>query len=73
MNKLLIGPLIAYLAKLRFPTLFGIAATLFILDLLIPDVIPFADEVLLALGTALLGSWKKRKDTDSPSDAPSRS
>jgi hypothetical protein len=69
MYKLLVGPLIVYLAKLRFPTLFGITAVLFVLDFFIPDAIPFADETLLALGAALLGSWKKQKNTDSPSDA----
>ena len=62
MLKLLLSPLIAYLAGLRFPVLFGIAAVLFIVDFLIPDVIPFVDEILLGLGAALLGSWKKKKD-----------
>ena len=28
---------------------------------MIPDVIPFADELLLGLGTLLLGSLRKRK------------
>ena len=69
MIRLLIGPLIAYLARLRFPTLFGVTAVLFVLDFFIPDAIPFADETLLALGAALLGSWKKRKNKDSPNEA----
>ena len=60
MFKLLIGPLVAYLATLRFPVLFAIAAALFIVDFLIPDAIPFVDEILLGLGAALLGNWKKR-------------
>lgn len=68
MIKLLIGPLIAYLAKLRFPTLFMVTAVLFVLDFFIPDAIPFADEALLALGTALLGSLKKRKYKDLPDE-----
>ena len=68
MIKLLIGPLIAYLARLRFPSLFLVTAVLFVLDFFIPDAIPFADEALLALGTALLGSWKKRKCKDSPNE-----
>jgi hypothetical protein len=69
MIKLLIGPLIAYLTRLRFPTLFGVTAVLFVLDLFIPDAIPFADETLLALGAALLGSWKNGKNKDSPNEA----
>ena len=61
MYKLLIGPSIAYLTKLRFPALFAITAVLFILDIFIPNVIPFVDEILLGLGAALLGHWKMRK------------
>jgi len=68
MFKLIIAPLIAYLARLRFPVLFAIAAVLFILDFVIPDAIPFVDEILLGLGAALLGNWKKRKDPNPPND-----
>jgi hypothetical protein len=60
MYKFLIAPLIAYLATLRFPVLFALTVTLLILDLLIPDIIPFADEILLGLGATLLGNWRKR-------------
>ena len=62
MYKLIIAPLIAYLAKLRFPALFAITAVLFILDFFIPDVIPFIDAIMLAVSAALLGRWKKRKE-----------
>jgi hypothetical protein len=58
MFKLIIVPLIAYLTRLRFPALFAMSAVLFILDFVIPDAIPFVDEILLGLGAALLGSWK---------------
>ena len=50
-----------YAAGLRFPTLFMVTAALFVIDLIVPDVIPFVDEVLLALGTLLLASLRKRK------------
>ena len=68
MHKLIIAPFIAYLTRLRFPVLFGITAVLFVLDSFIPDMIPFVDEILLGLGAALLGSWKKRKDPNPPND-----
>lgn len=68
MRKLIIAPLIAYLTRLRFPVLFGITAELFVLDFFIPDAIPFVDEILLGLGAALLGSWKKRKEPGSVGD-----
>ena len=48
-----------FAAGLRFPTLFFLTATLFLVDLCVPDVIPVADELLLALGTLLLGSLRK--------------
>lgn len=62
-RPLLIGWLVSRLAQLRFPRLFAISATLFALDLIVPDLIPFADELLLGLGTALLGSWRSRKQS----------
>ena len=48
-----------FAAGLRFPTLFAVTATLFVLDLLVPDLIPFVDEILLALGTLLLAALRK--------------
>ena len=59
MPNLLIAPLLRWLGRLSFPRLFLLSAVLFVLDLLVPDVIPFADELLLGLGTLLLARWKK--------------
>jgi hypothetical protein len=55
----LITAFLGYAAKLRFRQLFFIAGSLFLLDLLVPDLIPFADEILLGLLTLLFGAWKK--------------
>jgi hypothetical protein len=52
--------LIQYASELRFPKLLALAAVVFVLDLIFPDVIPFADEILLGLTTLLLGTLKKR-------------
>ena len=61
----MIGQVVSRFASgLRFPALFGLLAGLFLLDVLVPDVIPFADEVLLALGTLLVGSLRKRRTGD---------
>ncbi len=49
--------------RLRFPQLFTLTAILFGVDLLIPDLIPFADEILLGLMTTLFASWKNRTGT----------
>lgn len=56
----LLAPLIAFARRLRYPTLFKITAALFALTLLVPDPLPFIDELLLGLGTLLLATWKDR-------------
>ena len=60
-RPVLLGWLVSRAARLRFPKLFALSAVLFVTDLLVPDLIPFADEILLGLATALLGSWRRRK------------
>ncbi len=50
-----------YASRLRFPKLLLLMVTLFGADLVIPDMIPFVDEILLGLGTVLLGSMRKRR------------
>ena len=57
---------------LRFPTLFGLVAGLFLLDLAIPDLVPFADEILLAFGTVLLGSLRRRRGAAQPAPPVAR-
>lgn len=47
--------------NLRFPVLFGIFAVLTLIDLVVPDFIPFVDEAGLAFLTLLLGLWKDRR------------
>ena len=51
-----------FLSRLRFPQLFVLTAVVFLVDLAVPDVIPFVDELLLALGSLVLGSLKKRAE-----------
>ena len=47
-----------FLAGLATPRLFLVAATLFGLDLLIPDFIPFVDEALLLMVTLIFARRK---------------
>lgn len=56
-------------SRFRYPTLLAITATVFLLDLAIPDMIPFVDEILLALATGVLASLRKRRD-GGPDEAP---
>ena len=57
---------------LRFPQLFLFTGALFLLDVIVPDLIPFADEVLLGLITLLFGTWRKTNppETAPPGDKP---
>ena len=59
-RSLMFGPLLGFAERLRFPRLLLLTATLFFVDLLVPDLIPFVDEILLALVTLLLSRWKKK-------------
>lgn len=45
--------------RLRFPQLFAVTLALFLFDLVFPDLVPFVDELLLGLGTALFGLWRE--------------
>lgn len=55
---------------LRFPTLFVILLTVTLADLVVPDIIPFVDEIVLAALTALFGLWKERRGPAGPPRDP---
>ena len=57
----LLAPVLGCLGRLSYPRLFLLTATLFVIDLVVPDFIPLADEVLLGLGSLLLANFKSRK------------
>ena len=58
---MMIGPIVTrFASRLRYPTLFKLVAGLFVVDLFLPDFIPFLDEILLALGTLMLAAMRKR-------------
>ena len=50
-----------FASGLRYPTLFKLVGILFVVDFFVPDLSPFLDEILLGLGTLLLGSLRARK------------
>ena len=51
------------LAKLGASTIVKIGATLFLLDLLLPDPIPFLDEFLILAATVLISRWARARET----------
>ena len=64
----LLAPLLRWLGKLSHPRLFMVIGALFLVDLAIPNFVPW-DDILLGLGTLLLANWKKRKDPE-PAQKP---
>jgi hypothetical protein len=52
-----------FVSGLSFPKLFLLLSGLFLLDLAVPDMIPFLDEMFLAALTVLIGMWRDRRAT----------
>ena len=66
----ILAALAARVSTMRYPALTAIAGGLFLLDLVVPDFIPLADEILLGLLTAALASWKKDRPRRTRSSEP---
>ncbi|MGQ0634217.1 MAG: DUF6116 family protein [Planctomycetaceae bacterium] len=63
--------LLNYARGLRFPKLLVLTLVLFAIDFVVPDFIPFADEVLLGLVAALLATIRKsRREQPAVVEAP---
>lgn len=60
MSAPLLAPLRRWLAARRFPQLLVLLASLWLVDVLVPDVVPFVDEILLTIVTLLIGSLRRR-------------
>ncbi len=65
------GIVLRWANGLRFPYLFLLTAGLFVANVFIPDVVPFADELIMGLVAMLLAGLKKKKSPQSlVSDQP---
>lgn len=60
-----------FLERRRFPTLMMIGAALFIGNLLLPDPIPFVDEILMLIATVAIGSVRSKKKPEEQQPPPS--
>ena len=58
-----------YLESLRFPWLLLVTLALFLVNVFVPDVLPFVDEILLALVAVILARVKRRPQTDGNGEA----
>jgi hypothetical protein len=59
-----------FFSRLRFPELFVIFAILFGIDMIVPDLVPFVDELILGLLTLMMGSFRRRRDQGVPGAGP---
>ena len=66
LRRAIAGRLLKYAAGLRFPRLLALTLGLLVLDLVVPDLIPLADEILLGLFAALLRRSRKAAGTRPP-------
>ncbi len=63
------GVVLRWASRLRFPYLFALTAALFLLNVLLADPLPFADELLMGLVAILLGSLRKPRRKEAPPPA----
>lgn len=59
--KGLLQTLQRWAAGFRSSTLAMVVGSLFILDVLIPDFLPFVDEIILGVVTILIARWQSRR------------
>jgi hypothetical protein len=60
------GPFRSFLSRLSFPKLFLVLSGLFLVDAVVPDMIPFMDEAILGTLAVLVGSWRRRRAEPRP-------
>ncbi|MDX1625244.1 MAG: DUF6116 family protein [Wenzhouxiangellaceae bacterium] len=60
---MILKPVRRFLERRRYPTLMLIGALLFVIDLAIPDPLPFIDEILILIATLLIGSLRGKRSS----------
>lgn len=59
MRNPILVPALRWLGRLSYPKLFLAAGALFLVTLVVPDPLPFVDELLLGIGTLMLARRKR--------------
>lgn len=60
------APLVGFASKLRYPTLFKLTLALMLVSWLLPDPIPFLDEIATALAALVLANWRRKDTPEAP-------
>lgn len=58
----ILAPVLRWLGRLSYPKLFAMAAILFAISVVVPDPLPFVDELLLGMGALLIAGRKRKPD-----------
>lgn len=58
--------IVGYASRLRFPVLAALTAAAFLIDLIVPDLVPFIDELVLGLVAVFLGTLRSRRTQRPP-------
>jgi hypothetical protein len=61
MAQVPISGVVGFASRLRFPWLLALTLSILLVDLFVPDVIPFVDEILLSLAALVLTGLRKPK------------
>ncbi|SDK72044.1 DUF6116 family protein [Microbulbifer yueqingensis] len=62
----LVGWFLNHARGLKHPQLFKWICAIFLVDLFVPDLLPFVDELLLGLAALYLGSRRKTQSSELP-------
>ena len=65
-----ISGVVGFASRLRYPWLLALTLSILLVDLLVPDVIPFVDEILLSLAALVLAGLRKPKPKEPESGEP---
>ncbi|MFO7548345.1 MAG: DUF6116 family protein [Acidimicrobiia bacterium] len=66
----LVGAVSTWAQGRRYPTLLAVTAALFAVDVVVPDLVPLVDELLLGLATVALARWKADRRTGVQGEPP---
>ena len=58
-----IAGVVGFASRLRFPWLLALTLAILAVDLFVPDLIPFVDEILLSLAALVLAALRKPRPT----------
>ena len=59
-----------FIGEMKSSTLLLVVTSLFLVDLAVPDPLPFVDEIVLGIVTILVARWQSRRQEPPPAPKP---